>query len=95
MWQRVGVLVLAAMIFGAGGARGEAGWADELASEIDLAQKCTVAYLSHVVERDVDGKQLVMAKVHCVDQRVFDAMRPDASEPFRFNACQADSTQAC
>ena len=73
----------------------QAGWQADLAAEIDLAVGCEVVYLSHVVERVVDGKQLVMAKVHCRDQRVFDAMRPDEFEAFRFNECEPDTTKAC
>lgn len=90
-----GVLMLTTMALGATGARAQSGWSDELGIEIGQAERCEVAYLSHVVERDVDGKKLVMAKVHCVDQRVFDAMRPDEFEPFRFNACQPDTSQTC
>jgi hypothetical protein len=73
----------------------QSGWEADLAVEIDLAVGCKLAYLSHIVERQVDGKQLVMAKAHCEDQRVFDAMRPDAFEAFRFNECEADTTKAC
>ncbi len=95
MRQQVGVLMFVAVLMSAAGARAQSGWEDELGIEIDQAEKCHVAYLSHVVERDVGGKKLVMAKVHCDDQRVFDAMRPDEFEPFKFNACQPDTTQAC
>lgn len=95
MRQLVSVLMLAAVIMGVTGARAQSGWEDELEIEIDQAEQCHVAYLSHVVERDVGGKKLVMAKVHCDDQRVFDAMRPDEFEPFQFNACQPDTPQAC
>lgn len=73
----------------------QAGWEQELALEIQLSQNCKLAYLSHVVERTVDGKRLVMAKAHCEDQRVFDAMRPDEFEPFQFNECEADAVKAC
>jgi hypothetical protein len=73
----------------------QSGWEGDLAMEIDLAEHCRVAFLSHVVERAVDGKKLVMAKVHCEDQRVFDALRPDEFEAFRFNECQPDTGTAC
>lgn len=73
----------------------QSGWEDDLAMEIDLAEHCKVAYFSHVVERTVEGRKLVMAKAHCEDQRVFDAMRPDEFEPFRFNECQADTGTSC
>jgi hypothetical protein len=73
----------------------QSGWEADLTTEIDLAQGCKVAYLSHVVEHEVDCKRLVMAKAHCEDQRVFDAMRPDDLEAFRFNECEPDTTKAC
>jgi hypothetical protein len=72
-----------------------AAWQEDLAAEIELQRSCKVAYLSHVVERTVDGKRLVMAKAHCEDRRVFDAMRPDELEPFRFNECQPETAQTC
>ncbi|MEK0084371.1 hypothetical protein [Benzoatithermus flavus] len=75
--------------------RAQADWQEDLAGEIGLTRNCTVAFLSHVVERTVDGRQLVMAKVHCDDERVFDALRPDVGEPFRFSECQPDATQGC
>lgn len=75
--------------------RAQAGWQEDLVGEIELTRNCTVAFLSHVVERTIDGRQLVMAKAHCDDRRVFDAMRPDVGEPFRFNECQPDATQGC
>lgn len=91
----LGVLTTSMALAATPPAMAQSGWEQELAIEIELAQKCKVAYLSHVVERTVDGKQLVMAKVHCEDQRVFDALRPDAYEPFQFNECEADKVKAC
>ena len=87
-------LVLALAAAGAP-ASAQASWEADLTAEIDLAVGCKVAYLSHVVERVVDGKHLVMAKAHCEDLRVFDAMRSDDFEAFRFNECEADATKAC
>jgi hypothetical protein len=73
----------------------QSAWQAELAQEIVRAQACEVAYLSHVVERVVDGKQVIIAKVHCVDGRVFDASRMDELESFQFNECRAEATTAC
>lgn len=74
----------------------ETRWQDELAAEIKIAQSCDVAYLSQVVERTIEGRQLLMAKVHCQDRRVFDATRTDAFAPFDFKECAASTTtQAC
>ncbi len=91
--KRLVLVVILAMA--ATSVRAQSDWESDLAMEIDLAVGCKVAFLSHVVERDVDGKRLVMAKAHCEDQRVFDAMRPDEFAAFRFNECQADTTKAC
>lgn len=73
----------------------DGGWQEDLAAEIELTRNCDVAFLSHIVERTIDGRQVVMAKAHCADKRVFDAMRPDVGEPFRFSECQPDATQGC
>lgn len=83
------------VIVAAGPAHAQTGWQDDLAAEIEMAQGCRVAFLSHVVERPVEGKQVVMAKAHCEDQRVFDALRPDAGQPFAFTACQPETQQSC
>lgn len=85
----------AVAVSGSGLALAQSSWENELAIEIAAAQHCKVAYYSHVVERVVKGKKLVMAKAHCDDERVFDAMRPDEIEPFRFNECQPDPARAC
>jgi len=98
-WRRA-PLVRAAWLAAGGAiavapAPARAAWQDDLAAEIELQRSCKVAYLSHVVERTVDGKRLVMAKAHCEDRRVFDALRPDELEPFRFNECQPETAQTC
>jgi hypothetical protein len=77
-------------------AMAQSGWEQDLAAELELAEQCAVSYLSHVVERTIDGRQVVMAKAHCEDGRVFDALRPDELEPFRLSACEpATGTQGC
>lgn len=94
MRHRHEALLLAALLLTAGPAR--AAWQDDLAVEIRAAEACTVAYLSQVVERMVDGRQVVLAKAHCEDGRVFDATRTSATAPFEFKACQpAGRPQAC
>jgi hypothetical protein len=73
-----------------------AGWQEDLAVELRVAKGCTVAFLSRVVERSVDGRQVVFAKAHCEDGRVFDASRTDPLLPFDFKECQPPSgPQAC
>lgn len=78
------------------GAPARAAWQEDLIAEIRAAHGCTVAYLSQVVERTVDGRQIVFAKVHCEDGRVFDASRTNALEPFVFRECApAREPQGC
>ena len=91
----LGMLTIMVLCTGAIAARAQSGWENELALEIEIAQKCKVAFLSHVVERTVDGRQLVMAKAHCEDQRVFDAVRQEQAEPFRFSECEAAAATSC
>jgi hypothetical protein len=76
-------------------AAAQAGWEGDLTAEIELTEGCKVSYLSHVVERAVEGRQVVMAKAHCEDGRVFDVLRPDAFEPFQFNECQPEAGRSC
>jgi hypothetical protein len=91
--------LLAAVIVGlawSGLAAQEAGWQAELADEIALAESCKVEFLSQLVERTVNGQQVVMAKAHCRDKRVFDAWRNGAYAPFSFKECQTSAqTSAC
>ena len=76
--------------------RAEPGWQDDLSAQAQLTLGCTVAFLSHVIDREIHGIPLVMAKVHCEDKRVFDASRGDVSLPFDFRPCQdRDEGQAC
>lgn len=85
----------ALLLAAAGIVQAQAGWEDELAAEIDLEHGCRIAYLSHIVERVVEGKRLVMAKAHCEDERVFDAMRPDEFAPFQLRECEPATARAC
>lgn len=87
-------LLAAALLLEAGAAA--AAWQEDLAVELRAATGCRVAYLSQVVERMVDGRQVILAKAHCEDGRVFDASRTDAVAPFEFKECQpASQPQAC
>ena len=71
------------------------GWREDLAIEIRSEHGCEVAYLTHVVERDIDGRQVILAKVHCMDQRSFDATRSDEKEFFSFHECTREETETC
>ena len=76
-------------------ANAHADWQQDLAADIDFEHSCEVAFLSHVVEREVEGKLMVMAKVHCTDQRTFDAVRTGRLEPFEFKECTVREKQSC
>jgi hypothetical protein len=92
-----GVAKLVALMLAPGAlVRAEPGWQDDLSAQAELTLGCTVAFLSHVVDREVHGIPLVMAKVHCVDKRVFDASRGEASLPFDFSPClDASEGRSC
>lgn len=94
MRHRLRALLATAILLDAGTA--SAGWQEDLAVELRAAKGCSVAYLSQVVERLVDGRQVVLAKAHCEDGRVFDASRTDPMMPFELKECQpAKQPQAC
>jgi hypothetical protein len=60
-----------------------AGREEELAEQIRHEHDCKAAFLSHIIERTVEGHKVVRAKVHCDDERSFDAFRPDGFDPFQ------------
>jgi len=94
MRYRLPVLLVGVVLLDAGLA--SAGWQEDLALELRVAKGCTVVFLSRVVERSVDGRQIVFAKAHCEDGRVFDASRTDPMMPFDFKECPPPSgPQAC
>ena len=70
-------------------------WQRELAEQIAEERDCEVSFLSHVVERDLDGRLVVMAKVHCVDKRTFDALRLDEFDLFRITLCEDPNVASC
>jgi hypothetical protein len=71
-------------------------WQTELADEILIMEDCEVSFLSQVIERTVDGREVILAKVHCVDGRTFDASRDDTFAAFAFSICEPeDEPSAC
>lgn len=70
-------------------------WLEELSADIAVIHDCEVAYLSHVVERQGDEGLMVMAKVHCVDQRTFDAFRLRTADVFQYKECTLREKQTC
>ena len=72
----------------------QSSWEEDLAAEIQIMEDCTVAFLSQIVERQVGGRSLIMAKVHCEDGRAFDATREDSFAAFEFRACEPEEEPA-
>ena len=73
----------------------ENGWQRILSADIEFEHGCEVAYMSQVVEREVEGDLMVIAKVHCVDQRTFDAIRMRSADAFEFKECTLREKQSC
>lgn len=71
----------------------EPSWQAQLADEIALVEDCELRFVSQVVERTVDGRQIVMAKAHCADERVFDVWRDDPLAPFTFKECPTSAAR--
>jgi hypothetical protein len=71
-----------------------ADWRTDLAEQLSWEQDCKVAFLSGVIEREVEGRAVVIAKAHCEDGRVFDALQRGEFEEFELNECTA-AEQAC
>lgn len=95
-WHGIGRrLALGLLLAPSGAAWAQPSWQNDLGFELDFLHQCRIAYLSHVVERWIDGRHVVMAKAHCDDARVYDAMRPGDFEPFQLSECRTEDTQGC
>ncbi len=70
-------------------------WQPELTDQMLRDHDCEVAFFSQVTERVVNGDQVVLAKVHCIDKRTFDAYRDSALEPFEILPCEKPDARAC
>lgn len=89
------VLAILAVVIGPPIAAGaQEGWQADLANEILIMEDCEVSFLTQVIERNVDGRQVVIAKVHCVDGRTFDALREDTFAAFDFSICEPEESPA-
>lgn len=71
-----------------------ADWQEDLAAQLRWDEECEVAFYSGVIERMVDGQLVVIAKAHCEDGRVFDAIQRDEFQDFELNEC-TPKEQAC
>lgn len=72
-----------------------ADWQEDLTRQILHDEACEVSFMSQVVERIVEGRRVIMAKVRCEDKRSFDAMRPGDDEAFQFKACEVPNAETC
>lgn len=64
-----------------------ADWKAELTKQMRDDFGCKVEYMSHIVERNIGGKTLISAKVHCEDKRAFDATRDRPLQRFIVRRC--------
>lgn len=87
-------LTMAAMVFSGGPARA-ADWQNELTREILHDLDCKVSFMSQVMERTVNGRHIISAKVHCQDERSFDALRDSHDKAFQFKACEVPNAETC
>ena len=71
-----------------------ADWEEDLAAQLRWDYRCRVAYYSGVIERLVEDELVVMAKAHCEDGRVFDAIQHNELEDFEIHEC-TPTEQAC
>jgi hypothetical protein len=85
---------LAALLLLATAGPALADWQEDLAAQLRWDHECEVAFYSGVIERLVDGHQVVIAKAHCKDGRAFDAMQRDEFEDFQITECDTDG-QSC
>lgn len=84
--------LLAALLLLAAPAR--ANWQDDLTAQLRWDHDCTVSFYSGVIEREVNGQLVVIAKAHCEDGRVFDAIQENELEDFKLNEC-TPTEQSC
>jgi len=70
-------------------------WQKQLTDQMLREYDCEVAFFSQVAERTVNGDQVVLAKVHCIDKRTFDAYRNSAFNPFEIHPCENPDNRVC
>ena len=70
-------------------------WAPALTKQILDEHQCVVAFLSQVVEREVDGIEIVIAKTHCEDGRAFDIYREGILRRFEITECEVPNQETC
>ncbi len=70
-------------------------WQKKLSEQMLSEYNCEVSFLSQVAEREVNGDLVVLAKVHCVDKRSFDAYRDSSFKPFEIHPCENPDNRVC
>ena len=70
-------------------------WGPALTQQILDEHHCVVAFLSQVVEREVDGIEIVIAKAHCEDDRAFDIYREGILRRFQITECEVPDQETC
>lgn len=88
------VAVATAIAIAAGGGLTQGDWQGDLAAEIMILEGCEAGFLTQVIEREVDGGELVMAKLHGTAGRTFDARREDAFAAFDVTICEPEAVPA-
>ena len=73
---------------------GAGGLGEDLAAQLRWDYDCLVSFYSGVIERVIDGNLVAIAKAHCDDGRVFDAIQHNELEEFEINEC-TPTEQAC
>ena len=86
-------LTLSLLVTAALAAPARAGWEEELAEQIEREHDCKVAFLSRIIERTVEGREVVQVTVHCTDKRSFEAFRPDKRSFEAFRPEESDRFQ--
>lgn len=72
----------------------QADWEDDLAAQLRWDYDCMVNFYSGVIERVIEGNLVVIAKAHCDDGRLFDAIQHNELEEFEINEC-TPTEEAC
>lgn len=87
--------LLAVAFYGAPALAQDPEWGPPLTAQMMAEYDCEVAFFSQVAEREVNGEVIVIAKVHCVDQRSFDAYRPGSFSLFEIHPCENPANRVC
>ncbi|MBL4721754.1 MAG: hypothetical protein JKY20_11570 [Alphaproteobacteria bacterium] len=91
----VGFILALSSVTPTASAQESGSWRFDIREEALETHHCKIDYFSHVVERIINGKSVVMAKVHCGDSRAFDAIRNGEDEFFTFTKCRERDERVC